>query len=310
MRNYKRRRFGDGECMHIYQRSVKGFNLFYDQEDFIVFYTIVSVLTKVYKVVLMEMCLMVDHVHLLVSSESLEEMSAFVRHYTSLYVMESNNDIGRKGPLFHKSFGSAPKVGSKKIRSAIVYVGNNPVEKKLCRYAEQYRWNFLAYMKDAAPFSTFIRYQDRSKSLCRALKEVRSMAAANKYLSHAHVRRLLGNFNGNEKDFLVDYIVSRFFSFDRDALLSYYESHDEMLHAMSSTAGSEYDIKETFHSGSDSVYADMADVVRNEFRIVPLRQVVVQSAENKLHIAGILKRKTSATKMQIAKFLHMDASGA
>lgn len=305
MRKYKRRRFGDGGCLHIYQRSVKGFNLFYDLEDFIVFYTIVSVLSKVYKVVLMEMCLMVDHVHLLVSSESLEEMSAFVRHYTSLYVLESNSDIGRKGPLFHKSFGSAPKVGSKKIRSAIVYVGNNPVEKKLCRRAEQYRWNFLAYMDDETPFSTFIRYGDRSKSLRQSLKEVRGMVAANRYLSHAHVRRLLGKLSGNEKDFLVDYIISRFSSFAKDVLLSYYENLEEMLHAMSSTAGSEYDIKEIFHSGSDSVYADMADVVRREFQIVPVRQVIALPVERKLVIAGMLKRKTSATKYQIAKFLHL-----
>ncbi len=272
------------------------------------FYTIVSVLTRVYKVVLMEMCLMVDHVHLLISSESLEDMSAFVRHYTSLYVLESNSDIGRKGPLFHKSFGSAPKVGSKKIRSAVVYVGNNPVEKKLCRRAEQYRWNFLAYMDNQAPFSNFISYDARSGALRQALKEVRGMAAANKYLSHTQVRRLLGKLNGNDRDFLVDYIISRFYPFDNEALLSYYESKDEMLHAMSSTAGSEYDIKETFHSGSDAVYWDMADVVRREFRIVPVRQVVVLPVERKRVIAGMLKSKTSATKVQIAKFLHMEVA--
>lgn len=115
--------------MHIYQRSIDGVNVFYDDEDFIVFFSIVSVLKKVYNVVVLEMCIMRNHLHLLVAAGNLEDISAFVRHYTSLFVLMGNHDIGRKGPLFHKSFGSAPKKGGKMIRSAIVYIGNNPVEK-------------------------------------------------------------------------------------------------------------------------------------------------------------------------------------
>ena len=109
MRKYRKRRFVQGECMHVYQRSIDGVNVFYDDEDYIVFLSIVSVLKKVYNVVVLEVCIMRNHVHLLLAAERLEDISAFVRHYTSLFVTESNHDIGRRGPLFHKSFGSAPK---------------------------------------------------------------------------------------------------------------------------------------------------------------------------------------------------------
>ena len=37
---YRKRKFAPGECMHIYQRTINGYNIFYDLEDFIVFYTI------------------------------------------------------------------------------------------------------------------------------------------------------------------------------------------------------------------------------------------------------------------------------
>ena len=306
MRKYKRRRFVQGECMHIYQRSVKGFNLFYDLEDFIVFYTIVSVLAKVYGVVLMEMCLMIDHVHLLMMAESIDDISAFVRHYTSVFVMESNNDIGRSGPLFHKSFGSAPKKGSKKIRSAIVYVGNNPVEKKLCARAEEYRWNFLAYLNEDFPFSRKIPYEERSRSLKRAIKEVNCMKVSNRYLSYAQVRRLLGSLSEDERAFLTDYIITSYYPFDKQALLSFYEGVDEMLHAMSSTAGSDYDIREVYYSGSDNVYWDMIDAVRRDCQIVPVRGVVVLPVGQKLQVAGMLQKKTNASKIQLMKFLHLE----
>lgn len=292
--------------MHIYQRSVKGFNLFYDQEDFIVFYTIVSVLSKVYNVALLEMCMMIDHVHLLVVSESLEDISAFVRHYTSVFVMESNQDIGRTGQLFHKSFGSAPKKGSKKIRSAIVYVGNNPVEKKLCARAEEYRWNFLAYLKENCPFSRQIPYEERSRSLRRAIKEINGMKVSNRYLAYAQVRRLLGQLPKNEMDFLTDYIITRYYPFDKQSLISYYAGVEEMLYAMSSTAGSDYDIKEIYYSGSDSVYQDMIDVVRRDCQIIPVKSVVMLPIGQKLAVAELLRKKTNASKIQLTKFLHIE----
>ena len=110
--------------MHIYQREVKGYNIFYDLEDFLVFYMIFSTTARHYGVKVMMMCIMPNHVHSLLSSDSLKNISNFIMRYTSLFVREYNRDLGRKGQLFHKSFGSAPKKGGKSIRSTIVYIGN------------------------------------------------------------------------------------------------------------------------------------------------------------------------------------------
>ena len=38
-----RRKFSADGVMHIYQRTISGFNLFYSVEDFLVLYTIVAV---------------------------------------------------------------------------------------------------------------------------------------------------------------------------------------------------------------------------------------------------------------------------
>ena len=305
MKKYKKRRFVRDGCIHVYQRSVNGFNLFYDSEDFIVFYTIVSVLSKHYKVRLMGMCLMIDHVHILVSADSIDDISSFVRHFTSLFVLEFNHDIGRKGPLFHKSFGSAPKQGGKKIRSAIVYVGNNPVEKNICDRAEQYRWNFLAYLDCVAPFSEYIPFRKSSGMLKKAMKEVRIMTVSNRYLTYAQVRRLLGSVDGNEREFLIDYMIAGYYPFDKDALLSYYDSVEDMRIAMKSTAGSEYDIKEQYYSGTDVVYYGMMNVVRRDFHIEPVKKVIALPLSQKIAIARFLQKKMPVSAFQILKFLHL-----
>ena len=307
MRKYRKRRFVPGECMHVYQRSVNGFNLFYDVEDFIVFYTIVSVLSKVYDVSVLEMCMMIDHFHLLTSSASVDDLSAFVRHSSSVFALEFNYDVGRTGPLFHKSFGSAPKKGGKKIRSTIVYIGNNPVEKKLCDRAEDYRWNFLKYINDDTPFSDKVK--SPSAELKRAKSEVRYMAECNRYLTYAQVRRLLYGLKDDERKVLIDYIICKYFFFDTDYLLSYYEDCDEMLSAMKSTSGSEHDIKEKYYSGSDCIYRDMYNLVKRDFQIFPVKQVIVLPAEQKLIIARYIKQSLTASHAQISKFLHIDFIG-
>ena len=40
------RKFSAEGIMHIYQRTISGFNLFYSLEDFLVFYTIVSIQSR------------------------------------------------------------------------------------------------------------------------------------------------------------------------------------------------------------------------------------------------------------------------
>ena len=145
------RKFSADGVMHIYQRTISGFNLFYSLEDFLVFYTIVSVQAKKFKVTVWEMCLMIDHIHILVSCGKLKQMSEFVSAYTSLFVREFNECTGRSGSLFESPYGSTCKIDLKKIRSAIVYLFNNPVEKMLCGLAQEYRWNFLRYYDPDKP---------------------------------------------------------------------------------------------------------------------------------------------------------------
>ena len=120
-RRIRRRRFYAGEVNHVYQRSRDGFNIFYDVIDYLVYFTVFSVSAKKYDVMVMGLCLMVDHIHMLLRTENRITLSEFVRQVTSVFVMEYNSSICRKGPLFTHRFGSAPKIGDKKIRTSIAY---------------------------------------------------------------------------------------------------------------------------------------------------------------------------------------------
>ena len=304
---YKKRRFIPGECMHIYQRAVNGYIIFYDLEDFLVFYTIFSTFARLYKVRILEMCIMTNHVHILISADDLDEVSRFVMRYTSVFVREYNDAIGRRGPLFHKSFGSAPKKGGKSIRSTIVYIGNNPVEKELSATAEGYRWTFFRYMKQDGVASISLRKMNYR--LQKACKYVDMMRARSTYLNYAQLRKIMKGMTLEEKNILADHIIMAYFPFDVDALLSFYNSYEDMLIAMRSTSGKDYDIKETYLPEPDTIYHKMADVLRNNGFCNDgnlLRTLTVAADAEKFRVAQLLRSHTGATVQQISRFLHFD----
>lgn len=302
----RKRRFVAGECNHVYQRTVDGFILFYDREDYLVCYMILSVMARKYDITLLKVCFMIDHIHILMEAPSREIMAAFIRDYSSVFVHEYNESVGRSGQMLYKSFGSAPKKGEKKTRSAIIYIGNNPVEKKLCRYAEDFRWNFLKYMVDSSPFSKKASMTESSRPLRRCMGIVKSASKSGRYLNYKRLRDMFGTLSGqDDKECLTDFIIMSYFPFDKDRLLSYYEDWNQMVDAMHSTAGSEHDIKEAFSYGSDQIYHDMIRYMADKKTVGPIRGITTLPFEQKMYLFNELRIHVGASPYEIRKFLHL-----
>lgn len=301
----KKRKFFDGEPQHIYQRTIGGFNIFYDPEDFLVFYTVFSSSAGKFNVNVLQLCLMYDHIHVLLEAGNRKEMSDFVCHYTSVFVKESNRASGRKGPLFEKAYGSASKRGDKKLRTTIAYIFNNPVEKGLCRRAEEYRWNFLAYAASPNPFSGGGGRGGPSRQLRKLMKEVELCCENGWYLKYRQIGRMFGMLDEAEKELLADHIVTTYSQFDYQKVIASFGTYGSMLVAVDSFTGSEYDVKETYYPHSDTVYAELAEYVRTAEGCECARAVTVLPMEKKLTLWQNLRRNTYATDLQIKKFLHI-----
>lgn len=301
----KKRKFYRGAVNHVYQRTIDGVQLFYCIEDCLVFYTIFAVCSKNDEVVPLELCLMHNHTHALIQCETVQKLSRFVDHYTSWYVQEYNSFIGRRGKLFKKNFGSAPKWDDKRLRSAIIYIGNNPVEKNFCSSARDYRWNFLAYKDNGSPFSEKLVKRNSSYELKKALKEVDSMVSLNLPIKYRQLIRMTRKLNENEFEQLVDYIITAYLPFDYNNLSSHFKSYDSMLLAMDSTTGDDYDIKESRDRFSIMSFREMRTYFLRRMPMYEIRKVTAFSLEDKMVLYKELLENTSATGKQICNFLHI-----
>ena len=309
-RRVRRRRFLEDEVHHIYQRTINRFNIFYDLEDYLVYYTIFSIAARQYEVTILGLCLMFDHIHMLIKSDARVRMSEFVRLVTCMFAREQNNEVGRKGSLFQARFGSAPKKGLKLLRTAIAYLFNNPVEKRLCSRAEEYQWNFLAYALSPHPFSDPLILGRASLSLKRAVKEVDLAESEDRHLRYVQLKRLLSKLDEREKMQLVDHIISIYKPFDYEEVIACYGSYEDMLTAINSNTGSEYDIKEERYRFSDMEYVRMAEILYTTEGIKELRNVTCLEMDQKMRLAELLSRRLSCGNLPIAKFLHIDVKNA
>ena len=218
---------------------------------------------------------------------------------------EYNSAIGRCGSLFEKRFGSAPKEGRKKLVTAIVYIGNNPVEKKLCMKAEQHKWNFIAYVSSANPFSEKIKLSTASFRLRRSLKMVDWQHKQGIHLNYSLLRILFSDLNHKESSQLTDYIISKYNVIDKQSLIGIFGSYENMLKAIHSTTGSEYDIKEDFSTASDIVYQDITEFITKNLISDDIRRLTVLDLEEKIKVAKRIKAHLGVPSWQICKFLHL-----
>ena len=155
------------------------------------------------------------------------------------------------------------------------------------------------------PFSDPLISGHISRSLKRAIKEVDLAESEDRHLRYAQLKRLLGKLEERERMQLVDHIISIYKPFDYEAIIACYGSYEDMLTAINSNTGSEYDIKEDRYRFSDIEYIRMGDILRDTEGLEELRKVTGLEIEEKMRLFQVLRKHLSCDNLPIAKFLHI-----
>ena len=292
--------------VHVYQNTEEGHVIFYTMKDKLFFYTLVAVLLRRHGLKAVAISLMPDHYHLLVYAWSGEELRPFVRDLNAIYAKGFNRSAGITGKMFREPVGFAVKNGVKERMSAINYVHNNPVVKKLDRSAASGTWNFLAYAKSPNPFSAKISRNRCRLALRKALGEVDVLERQGKWLSPPVLDRLFEPLAKEEKLQLFDYIASKYAAIDYGDAAAYFGSVEAMISAAEQNSGSEYELNEIFETRDDRPYLTMASVLLEDgiCRKDP-KEVLSRPYGERLDMFTVLKARSGATFRQMEKFLHL-----
>jgi len=251
--------YSPSAVLHIYQRSVDKGVVFYSVEDRLVYYTVSACQARKHRVRVCAAAIMFTHTHQSVQAHSYDAVRNYLHDADTSFAKMYNNRYGREGRLFGRPVGMAQKFSSKSIRTNIIYVFNNHVEKGLCRRAVDERWSFLPYILSNHPFSEEISRKEIGTFLRKALALVDRRVRKLQNLSYYDVDRILPRLDERERQQFIDYVIWKYSLIDFSFAVSLFGSRDNLIMAIDSTTGGEYDICEE-HSGlSDVKYLELID---------------------------------------------------
>ena len=302
------RKFKSGVLIHCYQNTVEGYLLFYTISDYLVYFTIFCVLAIKYDITIAALCQMPDHVHSSLMAKSLRSLSLFIKEVSFAYSKAINSVCKSKGGVFNRRFGSALKEGGKKARTNIIYIGNNPVERKLVEKAEQYRWNYLAYAKNKHPFSEKIIVRRASSRIKKAMEEVKGCFNRKKALSYNQLQRMFSKLDRLEKLQLTDFIITTYSVIDYRVTRQLFGSIEDAISAMHSNTGNEYDIQEEFTGRTDAHYSNITAAIMHNQKVGDIHDLLALPESARLaRLRGIV-REMKIPAIQAAKYLRIPRS--
>lgn len=291
---------------HIYQRAQSGFVVFYNVKDSLVFFTIFSLTATKYKIRVLGLCLMYNHIHILVEAENHEIVARFVQEFCSKFSKVYNARHGLAGRLF-STFGLSNKRGDKQIRTSLAYLYNNPVEDRICKRAEEWHWNFLAYADTDHPYSERLILREASVGMRKAVAKVKTLHTHQRPLTYEVLDDLFKSLNMSEKMQLIDFIAREYSVIDFKRTIGYYGSYVNMLTAFSSNTGSEYDIREPHDPHSGAAYRKMTHHLASDKRFSGIEDVLRLPVEERIAYLNELVSACSVSLNHARKFLRIEA---
>jgi len=101
-----------------------------------------------HNVELLAYCIMDNHAHMLIYSEKIADLSAFMQRVNSTFAMYYNKSKGRVGYLFRDRFHSIAIKNEKQLYRTLIYIHLNPVVAKMCNRPEKYYFSsYNDYLK-------------------------------------------------------------------------------------------------------------------------------------------------------------------
>lgn len=94
-----------------------------------------------YSFTIMAYCIMNNHAHFLIYTESIEDFSKFMHRVNLLYAQKYNKEKKRVGVLFRNRYRAEPIYDRKYLISCIKYIHNNPVKAKMVKRCEDYKYS-------------------------------------------------------------------------------------------------------------------------------------------------------------------------
>jgi putative transposase len=132
-----------GHCYHVLNRANHGADIFHQAADYLAFLKLIERAQERLMLPIMAMCLMPNHVHLVVRPEANEDIGRWLHWLCTTHARHYHRKYGTIGRLWQGRFKAFLVQDDHYLLTLIRYVERNALRKNLVARAEDWRWGSL-----------------------------------------------------------------------------------------------------------------------------------------------------------------------
>jgi len=126
---------------HIISRGNQKQAIFKKEDDFAVYLALLKKAKRKYQILIHSYCLMPNHVHMLIKTESSSNMSKFMQWINRGYAAHFNVTYEKTGHLWQGRFISKPILKEKYLLDCVNYIETNPIRADIIKDMANYQWS-------------------------------------------------------------------------------------------------------------------------------------------------------------------------
>lgn len=158
---------------HVITQGINKQYIFDQSEDIKYYIKIMYELLKEHNIKIIAYCIMNNHVHILIKTEIVKELSKYMQCLNTRYAKYYNKKYNRVGYVFRDRYKSEGIYSEEHLYNCIQYIYNNPVKAGICLKAEEYPYsNYKKITGNTTDDYSFIDIEKDTEKMCKeALEE-------------------------------------------------------------------------------------------------------------------------------------------
>lgn len=137
----KARKYVNASFFHVMCQGIKKENIFSKESHIKKYLYLINKYKKDFFIDIIAYCVMPNHVHLLLHSHNVAQISKFMHKINCIYGMHYNSKNKRVGYVFRDRFRMEEINNDKYLMTCIFYIHNNPVKAGICTLVQQYKYS-------------------------------------------------------------------------------------------------------------------------------------------------------------------------
>lgn len=157
---------------HIMTQGINKSFIFDNSIDIKYYIGIMYKLKEEHDVKIIAYCVMNNHVHILIETKDLKELSKYMQRLNMQYGRYYNKKYNRVGYVFRDRYKSEGIYSEQHLKSCIKYIYNNPVKAGICNHPKEYPYsNYKEITIKTEEEYTFIDVKEDFDSDCQKVIE-------------------------------------------------------------------------------------------------------------------------------------------